>query len=208
MRKRLLRRLALWIVPPLGWVLMWFLYLTNKKRWHLEGAVPETPVVVAFWHGELLMAPFIYRRYFPGRTVNVMISDHFDGELIARTIGFFGMRTIRGSSSKGAAKALIRAIRTIREEKMDVAITPDGPKGPRHSVSDGLVAIAQKAKVPIVIFNYRPSRFMQARSWDRFLIPKPFGTIDFFCSEPIDISGMAFEEARTMLAERMLHHAL
>ncbi len=187
---------------------MWFLYLTNRRRWHLEGVPPETPVVVAFWHGELLMAPFIYRRLFPGRTVHVMISDHFDGELIARTIAFFGMKTIRGSSSKGAARALIGAIRTIGEEKMDVAITPDGPKGPRHTLSDGIVAIARKAKAPIVIFNYRPSRYVQARSWDRFLIPKPFGTIDFYSSGPIDISGMEFEEARTMLTERMLRHAI
>ncbi|MCF6202005.1 MAG: lysophospholipid acyltransferase family protein [Hydrogenimonas sp.] len=207
MRKRLLRKLSLWFIPPLGSLLIRFLYLTNKRRWHIAGDIPKTPIVVAFWHAELLLAPFIYKKIAPGRRVEVMISEHFDGEIIANTMKYFDIGAIRGSSSKGAAKALIQAIKRVKGGG-DVAITPDGPKGPRHELSDGLVAIAKKTGAPVVIFNYRPSRYKQAKSWDRFLIPLPFGTIDFFCSEPIYIADMEPEEAKKLLRERMLEHAI
>jgi len=186
---------------------MWFLYLTNRKVWCFKREVPDTPFVVLFWHGELLMAPFIFRKAAPKTRVNVMISDHFDGEIITRIIAPFGLRTIRGSSRKGAAKALIAALKKVKEGE-SIGITPDGPKGPRHSVSDGAVVIARKAKIPIVILNCRPSRYWQAKSWDRFVIPKPFGTIEYYASEPIDISGMEKESARELIRERMLEHAV
>ncbi len=194
-------------MPPLGWLVINFLYLTNRKRWHIEGKIPDTPIVVAFWHAELLLAPFIYKKIAPNRRVEVMISEHFDGELIAQTMRFFGIGAIRGSSSKGAAKALIKAIKRVKEGG-DVAITPDGPKGPRHELSDGIVAIAKKSKAPIVIFNYRPTKYKQAKSWDKFLIPMPFGTIDFFCSEPIYIEDLETEEAKEMIRKRMLEYAI
>ena len=186
---------------------MWLLYLTNKKVWRFSNEIPDTPFVALLWHGELLMAPFAFRKAAPKTRVNVMISDHFDGELIARTIGRFGAGTIRGSSRKGAVKALIAALKKVKEGE-SVCITPDGPKGPRHSVSDGAVVIAQKANIPVLIFNFRPSRFWQAGSWDRFVIPKPFGTIEYYASEPIDISGMEKEAAKELIRERMLAHAV
>ncbi len=207
MRKRLLRRLALWIIPPVGLGLMWLIYLTNRRVWHFAAPLPDTPFVVLFWHGELLMAPFIFRKASPKMPVNVMISDHFDGEIISRIIAPFGLRTIRGSSRKGAAKALIAALRKV-EAGESVGITPDGPKGPRHSLSDGAVIVAQKAGIPVVLLNCRPSRYRQAKSWDRFVIPKLFGTIEFFMSEPIDLSGMSHEEAKATVRERLLEHAI
>ncbi len=209
MRKRLLRRLALLLVPPIGVGLMWFLYLTTRKRWHFDfdEEVMRRPFVVLFWHGELLMAPFIFRKIRPVPKVNVMISEHFDGEIIARTIAPFGLGTLRGSSRKGAARALLGAIRTI-EGGGSVGITPDGPKGPRHSVSDGAVVVAQKAKVPVVVLNCRPTKYWQVKSWDRFVIPKPFSTIHYYASEAIDVTGLEVEEARKLLRERMLEHAV
>jgi len=207
LRKRILRRIALLIVPPIGVALMWVLYLTNRKVWRFEGKVPETPFVVLFWHGELLMAPFAFRKTKPKTRINVMISDHFDGEIITRIIAPFGLKTIRGSSRKGAAKALIAALKKVKEGE-SVGITPDGPKGPRHTVSDGAVVIAQKAGIPVVILNCRPSRFLQAKSWDCFVVPKPFGTIEYYVSEPIDLSGMEKEAAKELIRERMLEHAV
>ncbi len=186
---------------------MWFLYLTNRKVWRFDRPLPEPPFVVLFWHGELLMAPFIFRKAAPKVKTHIMISDHFDGEIIARISASFGLRTIRGSSRKGAAKALIAALRRVGEGEI-VGITPDGPKGPRHSVSDGAVVIAQKADIPIVILNCRPSKYWQARSWDRFVVPKPFGTIEYHLSGPIDLKGMKLEEAKTYVRERMLEHAV
>ncbi|NPA30297.1 MAG: lysophospholipid acyltransferase family protein [Epsilonproteobacteria bacterium] len=207
MRKRLLRRLAVWLIPPLGWGIMWFLYLTNRKVWRFEAPVPSGPFVVLFWHGELLMAPFIFKKARPDTTVNVMISDHFDGEIITRIIAPFGLKTVRGSSRKGAAKALIGAIRKVKEGQ-SVGITPDGPKGPRHSVGDGAVTIAQKARIPVIVLNCRPSRYWQLKSWDRFVIPKPFGRIEYHMSAPMDLTGLEKEEARALIRERMLRHAV
>jgi lysophospholipid acyltransferase (LPLAT)-like uncharacterized protein len=207
LRKRLLRRLALWVVPPVGVALMWLLYLTNRRVWRFDAPVPDTPFVVLFWHGELLMAPFIFRKAAPETTVNVMISDHFDGEIITRIIAPFGLKTIRGSSRKGAAKALIAALKKVKAGE-SVGITPDGPKGPRHSVSDGAVVVAQKAGIPVVVLNCRPTKYWQAKSWDRFVIPKPFGTIEYFASAPIDLKGMQLEEARELIRKRMLEHAV
>ena len=207
MRKELLRKLALWLLPPVGWAIMWLLYLTNRKVWHMPKTPPKPPFVVLFWHGELLMAPFVYRKAAPDTVLNVMISDHFDGEIITRTVAPFGYKTVRGSSRKGAVRVLKAALARVRAGE-SVAITPDGPRGPRHSVSDGAVAIAMRARIPVVILHYRPTRYWQLKSWDRFVIPKPFGTIEYRMSEAIDLTGLDLEEARALIRERMLEDAL
>lgn len=208
LRKKLTRSLGLWILPPFIWSFVWFLFFTSKKRWHFNGKLPDTPVVIAFWHGELLMAPFVYNKLGTSRAINVMISDHFDGEIIARVIRLFGMKTVRGSTRKGAAKVLIAALKAVKNRDENIGITPDGPKGPRHTVSDGAVAIAQKANIPVVIINCHPEKYWQAASWDRFTVPKPFGTIDFYVSEPIYLNNMSKDEAKSYLKERMLEYAV
>jgi len=208
LRKKFARALGLWILPPLIWLFMWFLFITSKKRWHLNGKLPDSPVVIAFWHGELLMAPFVYNKLGTSRAINVMISDHFDGEIIARVIKLFGMKSVRGSTRKGAAKVLIAALNAVKKRDENIGITPDGPKGPRHSVSDGAVVIAQKADIPVVIINCHPKKYWQASSWDKFTIPKPFGTIDFYVSDPIYLNNMTKDEAKSYLKERMLKHAV
>ena len=208
MRKQLLRHIAVWVFPPIIYILMWFIYLTCKKYWHFKGKFPKSSVVVAFWHGELLMAPFVYRKFETKRKISVIISDHFDGEIIARVITLFGMKSIRGSTRKGAAKALIAALNSIKNRGENIGITPDGPKGPRHSISDGVIAIAQKSNAPIIIINCRPSNFWQASSWDRFTIPKPFSRIDFYASEPIYVDSMSKEEAKSYIKDRMLEYAI
>jgi len=188
---------------------MWFLYITSKKRWHFESPLPDdSPVVIAFWHGELLMAPFVYSKLGTSRVIDVMISDHFDGEIIARVIRFFGMNTLRGSTRKGAVKVLISALNVIKERDENIGITPDGPKGPRHSISDGVVVIAQKANIPVVIINCHPKKYWQASSWDKFTIPKPFTSIDFYVSEPIYLGDLTKDEAKSYLKERMLKYAV
>ena len=89
---------------------------------------------------------------------------------------------------------------------VDVAITPDGPKGPRHEVQDGVVVIAQKSKAKVMIFSVVPRRYWQLKSWDRFSIAKPFTIIDMYASEPIDISGLEHEEAKELIKNTLLKH--
>lgn len=188
-------------------LLIRFIYITNKKVFHVEQSLSNEPILVAFWHGDLIMQPFTYKHIRPSRTIRTLISDHRDGETITKIVEFLGIGSIRGSSSKGGVKALLNAIKEIKNG-VDIAITPDGPRGPRYSVADGIVAIAQKSGAKIVIFNSKPSNYWQFNSWDKFVIPKPFGTIDFFISEPLDITGLEMEEAKRVIKEKMMINTL
>ncbi len=207
MKKRILRALASVIVPFVGMLLMRFIYLTNKKIFHLPQNIPIEPVVFAFWHGDLLMQPYLYYQFRKTPKANVLISDHFDGSLISKIMEYFSLGTIAGSTNRNAAKVLIQAIKSLKEG-YDIGITPDGPKGPRYSVSDGIVVMAQKTGAKVIIYNCKPSSYWQLGSWDRFVIPKPFGTLEFFASEPIDLTGIAMEEAKKLIQERMMEHVV
>jgi lysophospholipid acyltransferase (LPLAT)-like uncharacterized protein len=198
------RSLALFTVPFIGSLLIRLLYWSTKKSFDAPKTLGDDNFVMACWHGELLMIPYAYLRY-KKPNVKLFISEHFDGELIAKTLENFGFGTIRGSTTRGGAKALIQAIKDVKAGS-DIGITPDGPKGPRHEVQDGIIAIAQKTKKKIVLVEIKPDRFWQLDSWDKFVIPKPFCKLNYYISEPIDISAMEFEEARSIIKEGLLKH--
>lgn len=207
MRKELLRTLALWCIPPIGAFLIKLLYLTSTKRFHLPQSVPNEPVVFAFWHADLLMQPYLYYQFRSSPKANVLISEHFDGRIIARIMRYFKLGTIHGSTTRGGAKVLIQGLKSL-SEGYDIGITPDGPKGPRYTISDGIIIMAQKRGAKVIVFHCLPSHYWQLSSWDRFVIPKPFGTLDFYASEPIDLGGLEMEEARSVLHEAMMLHAI
>ncbi len=100
---------------------------------------------------------------------------------------------------------LIQAMKSLRAGE-DVAITPDGPRGPRHSVAPGIVKLAQKMDAYILPFHYEASSFWQLGSWDRFEIPKPFSTITFRIGEPFKLDGMSEEDAKAFIKEQMLQY--
>lgn len=183
------------------------IYLTNKKVFHHEKINTSKPIVVAFWHGELLMQPFNYQKLRPNSLVKAMISNHRDGEIITRIVNFLGIGAIRGSSSKGGAKALISTIKELKSGN-DIAITPDGPRGPRFSIADGIVAIAKKSGASIVVFNCKPTKYWQMKSWDKFIVPKPFGTLHFYIQEPFNIGDLDFEDAKNLIYKKMMIHAI
>jgi len=203
--KQQLRATALVVVPIIGSFLIRLLYLTNKKKFVAPETLPEKNFIMACWHGELLMIPYAYTKYRKTPNVKLMISDHFDGSLIAYTLSKFGFGTVRGSSTRNAAKALIASIRELRAGS-DLGITPDGPKGPRHVVADGIVVMAQKASVNIVLVEIKPSAYWQLNSWDKFIIPKPFGTITYYISEMIDVSDLSLEDAKVLVQKGLLKH--
>lgn len=205
MRKRLLRSLSLTLLPAIGAFIIKLLYLSSKKVYHLPKEMPQEPVVFAFWHGDLLMQPYLYYQLRQRPNAKVIISDHFDGQIIAKVMYYFSLGSIHGSSTRHGAKVLISALKHLREG-VDVAITPDGPKGPRHEVQDGVVALAQKSKAKVIIFSVVPKRYWQLKSWDRFTIAKPFTRIDMYASEPLDLSGLTHEEARELIKESLLKH--
>ena len=201
----MLRSLALLVVPFLGSIFIRFLYITNKKEFQAPQDLGDEAFIMACWHGELLMIPYAYTRYRKKPHVKLLISEHFDGNLIAKCLGFFGFETIRGSSTRGGAKALIQSIKELKNG-YDLGITPDGPKGPRHEVSDGIIVMAQKVNTNIALVEIKPTSYWQLGSWDKFVIPKPFGTIRYYISDLIDISNMELEEARTFIKEGLLKH--
>ncbi len=106
----------------------------------------------------------------------MLVSEHSDGEIIARIGARFGQRAVRGSSSRGAARALLTLVRTLLDGHV-VAITPDGPRGPRHVAQAGVVAASQKSGAPIVAIGVAYSGAWTLGSWDRFCIPYPFARV-------------------------------
>ncbi len=205
--KQARRSILVRILPPLAFFLLKLLYLSCKKNFHSTTQVPTKPSIYALWHGEILMMPFGYWEYAQRKTVDVMISRHSDGEMIARVIQFFGGGVVRGSSSKGGSSVLRSAFKSLSSGR-DIAITPDGPRGPRYSVAEGIVYLSQLQQIPIITMNYRASSSWKMRSWDAFCIPKPFSTLDFYFGEPFFVNDLSMEEAKEMIRKRLLEHAM
>ena len=203
MIKKYSRAFALLVVPFIGSLAIRFLYFTNKKEFHCPKEITDKPFILACWHSDLLMLPYFYMHYKPKPNVKAMISNHFDGALIATTMKWFDIGNLAGSSTRNAAKVLIEAIRTIKAGT-DVAITPDGPKGPRHEVAEGIYAIAKKTKAQVIIVAIKPSSYWQLNSWDKFMVPKPCGTLHFYSPEAFDICDLSSEEATKLVKEKLL----
>jgi lysophospholipid acyltransferase (LPLAT)-like uncharacterized protein len=204
--KDILRGAAKVIVPPLVYFLMRILWWTSSKKFHFISPVSDAQHVCVCWHGELFMSPQAYRKIHKKQPASAIISSHFDGSLIAGTLQLLGIRPLRGSTKKGARQVLLQAFKSIKKGE-EVRITPDGPRGPRHSMSDGAVGIALKSDLPIFIMNFTAEKYWQLKSWDRFVIPKPFAKVDFYL-QSVTLEGMSFDEAKAYLSERMLEHTI
>jgi lysophospholipid acyltransferase (LPLAT)-like uncharacterized protein len=190
------------IIPFFLQLFVRFIYFTNKKNFHYPNSMDNESFILAFWHGDLLMQPHNYRAFKKHGTFKAIISEHTDGEAIKKVVSWLGVGAISGSSTRGGAKALIGAIKAIKDGT-DVGITPDGPKGPRYSIADGIVMLAHKTDAKILCFSTQASKYWQLNSWDKFIIPKPFGTIDFYVSEPINIEGLSKDEAKEKIKSNM-----
>jgi len=204
--KDILRGVAKVIVPPLVYFLMRIIWWTSSKKFHFISPVSDAQHVCVCWHGELFMSPQAYRKIHKKQPASAIISSHFDGSLIAGTLQLLGIRPLRGSTKKGARQVLLQAFKSIKKGE-EVLITPDGPRGPRHSMSDGAVGIALKSDLPIFIMNFTAEKYWQLKSWDRFVIPKPFTKVDFYL-QSVTLEGMSFDEAKAYLSERMLEHTI
>ena len=141
------------------------------------------PLLWAFWHNRLLIAPYLFERYFPGRPGAALTSPSKDGEIVAAFIESFGVGAVRGSSSRGGARALIEMRRKVESGSM-MAITPDGPRGPCYRLNPGLVKLAQVTSSPIMPVRIEYSRYWELKSWDRFRIPKPFSQVSVIFDQP------------------------
>ncbi|MEO8880749.1 MAG: lysophospholipid acyltransferase family protein [Gemmatimonadaceae bacterium] len=150
----------------------------------------ERPVIFCLWHCELLCHMWNFRDL----DIVVLISEHGDGEIAARAAVSMGYRTIRGSSRRGAERALLSLAREV-EGGAHVAVTPDGPRGPAESFAPGALIAAQRSGAPIVLLRAVVDRAWRLKSWDRFIIPKPFARVTIHVSEPIVVHAASLREA-------------
>ncbi|HEY6372893.1 MAG TPA: lysophospholipid acyltransferase family protein [Candidatus Sulfotelmatobacter sp.] len=140
-----------------------------------EGAqqtLDERPLVASFWHSCMIPATYIFR----AMGIRVMSSDSYDGQYMGRIIHKFGFVAVKGSSSRNAVRALL-GLRRALEEGWTVAFTLDGPRGPRHKVKPGPVALARSSGLAMTMFHAAVDRAWVLNSWDRLMIPKPFSRV-------------------------------
>lgn len=164
-----------------------------------EGAVPETPPakgIFCFWHRCTLPCGWYFRKF----RCSILISQSFDGELIARTLGLLGYGAVRGSSSRGGAAGLL-ALQRVLENGLPVVFTADGPRGPIYQTKIGPVKLAQMTGEKIGSFYLLPQRAWAMRSWDQFLIPKPFSRVAVSWARAVDAPG-AEDSAEMLEAKR------
>ena len=165
------RWLKLAVLPRAGAavirVLGWSMRIDTRGQEDVDRLSREGKrVIIAFWHSRQLMMPLTYR----GKLAHILISQHRDGELIARIVERFGFRAVRGSSTRGGVEALRELIRLGRSG-VDLVVTPDGPKGPPQVVKMGVIQLARASKLPIIPLAFSCSKKNSSRvgtaSWCR-----------------------------------------
>ncbi len=191
-RARFLAWFGAWLVRLLG--ATWRIRVTGLRE--LEALRDDgKPVALLLWHGQIL--PLLYVTRF--RSVACLVSTHKDGELIAQIAIQLGCKPVRGSSSRGADRALIGLIRVLKDG-FTVAVTPDGPRGPYRSFAPGALIAAHKANAPVVAMAVHASSAWFLSSWDRFMIPKPFCTLTVVFDEPTFVPGETSREAAAQVS--------
>lgn len=206
MDRRHLRKIGVILFPPLLFVMMKTLWFTYRKRYHVVDPQIEGQCIAVSWHSELFLSPQIYRKFRKKVATSAIISQHYDGDLITKVLSYFEIIPLRGSSRRGAKAVLMSAIKSLSGGE-SVLLTPDGPRGPRYSMSDGTTALAMRFNLPIMVINYRPHSYWQLKSWDKFLIPKPFSSLDIYY-QVVSLEGMDREEAKSYLQKQMNLYAL
>src|SRR5215468_4718486 len=167
----------------------WRVRVTNAEAFRRQRDAGK-PVIFVLWHGQML--PLLYQHRDEG--IAVLISEHGDGEVIARIAKSLGFETVRGSTSRGAARALL-GLGKILNEGHDLAITPDGPRGPAKSFAPGPLIVAHRTGAPVVAVGVSSNSAWHLGSWDRFMIPRPFARVDISYSDPVYVTAADTREA-------------
>ena len=184
------------VLRLLGSTVRW----TKKGNGEIERAWEGgQPVLMAFWHGRSIMLPFVYR----GRGACIMNSTHRDGEIVSRVLEHFGISATRGSSTRGAVPGFLGLVRASRRG-LDIALIPDGPRGPAGIAKGGAAELALATGAPLYPMAVSCSRAWRLKTWDRLMLPYPFSRMVLVVGEPLqaDIaSGSRGRERETMRAE-------
>ncbi|MFK7742098.1 MAG: lysophospholipid acyltransferase family protein [Planctomycetota bacterium] len=178
------------------------------KTWrvHRTGAAglellrADAPLILSLWHGRMLT--LMPMRDHARRGFEVLVSPSGDGSLAKQALDAFGYRVIRGSLSRGGARAM-REMQAAIQAGGRLVITPDGPRGPRHSVNVGPIWLARATGAPVVSISVAMSRAWRFRSWDRMCVPKPFAKLAVHYSDPITVAPDASDASLERIAEQM-----
>jgi lysophospholipid acyltransferase (LPLAT)-like uncharacterized protein len=170
----------------LSWVIRaWMVTVRTREYLFKPELLPSHPTnqqrfIYAFWHEHIL---YLAARYGHHKNVAILISNHADGEIIAQVVRWIGIKVVRGSTSKSGVMALLNMLKAAH--RLHLAITPDGPRGPRREAQLGTVFLASRTGYPIVPIGVHYHRAWYARSWDRFGVPWPFSRAAGIAGEPL-----------------------
>lgn len=168
---------------------------------------PDPGQIWAFWHNRLFIIPFLREFYMEKRAVAALTSASRDGDILAAFLDRLDIKPVRGSSSRRGVAALLE-LRRAMDEGLDVAITPDGPRGPRYQLNPGILLLAQKSGRSIIPIGVEYSKCWRLGRWDGFMIPKPFAHAVITYGEPYfvraSVGEPAFEAERRRLEEMLM----
>ena len=180
-KARLYGFLGRWIFQ----ILFFFNKISIKGEKNLLNLIQSgEPAMMCVWHGRFLFPSWYMRLY---TTLHIISSRHPDSEILARILKHWGYGLIRGSTNKRGASVIREMIKIFKKGGM-IAVTNDGPKGPARIAKSGSINLAIKNNVKIITVTGSASKFWQMKSWDRFMLPKPFGKIQIVVSDPMDIT--------------------
>ncbi len=172
LRQRIVLRIIIWLGYWIIRVIGPTLRVSISYEEGAQEALEQRPLIGSFWHSCIIPATYICR----GLDVRVMSSNSYDGEYMGRIIHKFGFVAVKGSSSRNAVRALL-GLRRALEAGWAVAFTLDGPRGPRHQVKPGPVALGRSSGVPLTMFHAAVDRAWVLHTWDRLMIPMPFSRV-------------------------------
>jgi lysophospholipid acyltransferase (LPLAT)-like uncharacterized protein len=199
------QRVLAWVVATAMRLLVATLrYRVNGGRGPVQ--LPDEPVIFALWHNRLALCMKVYgsfvRPLHPHDHLAALISASKDGALLAAILQHFGAQPVRGSSSRRGTRALLE-LTSWAERGYDLAVTPDGPRGPCYVVQEGVMVLAQVTGLPIIPYSCRLGWKLRMKSWDRFEIPLPFSHCDMTFGEPIRVPRGATDAERAQLREHL-----
>jgi lysophospholipid acyltransferase (LPLAT)-like uncharacterized protein len=198
-----MKRFAVWFSSRVIYLIGSTLRMTVEDLGGIIDQPEHPPVIIAFWHNRTALMAFFYWRYCPGRAVLTFISRSRDGQFIADVAARFGVKAVRGSSSRYGTSAMLSAIRAASDQHVDLAITPDGPRGPCYHIRPGLIRLAQATQRPIVAVTYQLKWKCLLKSWDRFQVPLPFSACRLITGKPIFVAENASDDELAAISVRV-----
>lgn len=208
MLKKLKKKLIQFLGTKLGWIFILLLGKStkityfNREVWD-SLVVSGKAFIGLIWHGRILLPIYAHRNL----NVVAMVSQHGDGEMIAQIIHKLGYRTVRGSSTRGGIKAFHAMLAELKKAAI-CTVMPDGPKGPRQKLKSGVIYMAQRSGAPLLPLTFSSDKHIIVKSWDRFMIFKPFSRSIIMYGKPItvpsDLTTEQVEKFRTDLEQNMI----